>query len=121
MIWEHVGICFSLMSVTWPFSKQWIKSFDTSTLAMVSALDSSGRRGGSMSAARSKTQQSSGVTLSRRSWRQRGAHPNALYSASGTGDNGSSGSQEMIIHREDEVAVTYEDSGAQSAQFRSRT
>ena len=29
VIWEQVGICYSLLSITWPFSKPFINGFDT--------------------------------------------------------------------------------------------
>ena len=119
VIWEQVSICYSLMSITWPFSKQWIKSFDTSRLAVVTGYGSSGPTGASASAPRSKTHASQGISLTRRSWHEIGAgHSSAVYGAGKVKDDRGSGSQEMIIRREDEVEVTFEDGRSPSRSVR---
>jgi hypothetical protein len=53
VIWQQVSICYSLLSITWPFSKSFINSFDTAPLEIgtygsgAGASGTGGKQGGS--------------------------------------------------------------------------
>lgn len=108
VIWEQVGICYSLLSITWPFSKVFINSFDTAKLTSTNAYGSSTATFSS-TAARSRRRVNSTKPGSRLPWQNNAGHSIAVYSrpANSRRDDVSFGSQEMIIRREDEVTVSY--------------
>lgn len=110
VIWEQVSICYSLMSVTWPFSKQWIRSFDTSRLVVVTTYGSGPATEASAPVPQSRMHARwAGLSLTRRSWNDVSVgHPSLVYNTGRAKNIGSSGSQEMIIRRDDEIEVTFE-------------
>jgi hypothetical protein len=107
VVWEQAGICYSLMTITWPFSRSFIRGFKTAS--MVTASDygsgavenSTANSNGRMDCARS--------ILSKRPWQGRGMHSSTVYSQPNEPQKygASFGSQEMIIRRDDEVTVSY--------------
>lgn len=110
VIWEQVNICYSLLSITWPFSKVFINSFDTAPLVAPSAYGS-GAVASSTAAAKSRSQADPAKLNTKRLWQDNSLHSSAICSRP-TGlrkDNESFGSQEMIIRRYDEVIVSYDD------------
>jgi hypothetical protein len=108
VIWEQISICYSLLSITWPFSKVFINSFDTAQLTPASAYGSTSAALGS-NAVKSKRRVNSTKLSSRVPWQSNAGHSSTVYSrpADARQENGSFGSQELIIRREDEVRVSY--------------
>lgn len=108
VIWEQISICYSLLSITWPFSKVFINSFDTAQLTPTSAYGSTSAALGS-NAVKSKRRVNSTKLSSRVPWQSNAGHSSTVYSrpADARQENGSFGSQELIIRREDEVRVSY--------------
>ena len=108
IIWEQVSICYSLLSITWPFSKVFIKSFDTAQLTPAGAYSSNSATVRSTTA-RPKRRVNSAKLNSKDSWQSYGIHSSAVYSPpADRKDDASFGSQEMIIRREDEITVAYD-------------
>lgn len=109
IIWEQVSICYSLLSITWPFSKVFIKSFDTAQLTPAGAYGSNSMTVRSTTA-KSRRRISSTKQGSKHPWQSYGLHSSAVYSrpADSKRDDASFGSQEMIIRREDEITVAYD-------------
>jgi hypothetical protein len=108
IIWEQISICYSLLSITWPFSKVFINSFDTAKLTTTSAYGSTSATRGS-NAAKSRHRVNSTKLSSRNPWQSNTVHTSTVYSRP-TGvrqDDVSFGSQELIIRREDEIRVSY--------------
>lgn len=109
VIWEQISLCYSLLSITWPFSKTFVNSFDTAPLANLSAYGSGNATMKSVAAKSKSRINSSARQLSKRSWRNSGVHSISMYNPEGARrGHGSFGSQEMIIRREDEIAVAYD-------------
>ena len=108
VIWEQVSICYSLMSITWPFSKVFINSFDTAQLTTTSAYGSTSATLAS-NTAKPKHRVNSTKLSSRIPWQSKSGHTSTVYSrpANTRQDDVSFGSQELIIRREDEVRVSY--------------
>ena len=108
VIWEQISICYSLLSITWPFSKVFINSFDTAQLTPTSAYGSASATLGS-NAAKSKRRTHSTKLSSRVPWQSNVGHSSTLYSrpVDARQDDSHFGSQELIIRREDEVRVSY--------------
>jgi hypothetical protein len=117
VIWEQVSICYSLLSITWPFSKVFINSFDTAQLTPPSTYGSSTATAGS-AAARSKRRANSARLSSRVPWQSNAGHSSTVYSrpADLRQDDVSFGSQELIIRREDEVTVSYDQAHASTTE-----
>lgn len=109
VIWEQVGICYSLLSITWPFSKSFINGFDTAPLEATSTYGSGDVTSGT--GAKRKSRMGSVKEYSNRPWENSGVHASAAYSRPTVlnRDKDRFGSQEMIIRRDDEVAVIYDD------------
>lgn len=110
VVWEQASICYSLMSITWPFSRSFIRGFKTASMVTVSDYGSgavennTANSNGRMDSARS--------ILSKRPWQGRAMYSSTVYSQPDEPQkNGvigvSFGSQEMIIRRHDEVTVSY--------------
>jgi hypothetical protein len=121
VIWEQTRICYSLLSITWPFSRAFVNGFDTAPLIAAStygsgAVPSSGgvkhRRG------TNKAKENSN-----RPWDNSGVHSSAAYSypTASKGGNESFGSQEMIIRRDDEIDVTFHTAEASSKRTSNTT
>jgi hypothetical protein len=110
VIWEQVSICYSLLSITWPFSKTFINSFDTAPMEVNQVISTYGSdavasRGGGKHESRSGTVDS-------RPWDTTVARSMAACTRSTTlkGDDESFGSQgDLIIREHHEVAVTWDD------------
>jgi hypothetical protein len=109
IVWEQVSICYSLLSITWPFSKVFIKSFDTAQLTPAGAYGSNSATVRS-TPAKSRRRVSSTKQGIKHPWQDYGLHSSAAYSraADSNRDDASFGSQEMIIRREDEITVAYD-------------
>lgn len=109
IIWQQVSICYSMLSITWPFSKVFIKSFDTAQLTPAGAYGSNSTTIRSTTA-KSRRRVSSTKQGSKHPWQNYGLHSSAVYSgpADSKRDDASFGSQEMIIRREDEITVAYD-------------
>lgn len=107
IIWEQASICYSLLSITWPFSKVFINSFDTAQV-IATAYGSSSATFGS-AATKSRRRVNSSKLSSRAPWQSNAGHSSTVYSrpADLRQDDMSFGSQELIIRREDEVRVSY--------------
>lgn len=108
IIWEQASICYSLLSITWPFSKAFVNSFDTAPIQVTSAYGSGVARSGTGGKRKSKI--GSATDTSNYPWDNNGIHSSASYSRPTPlkRDDESFGSQEMIIRRDDEVAVTFD-------------
>ena len=108
VVWEQISICYSLLTITWPFSKVFINSFDTAQLTPTSAYGSNSATVGS-NAAKSKHRVNSTKLSSRIPWQSNAGHSSTVYSrpADARQDDSNFGSQEFIIRREDEVRVSY--------------
>jgi hypothetical protein len=100
VIWEQVSICYSLLSITWPFSKTFINSFDTAPMEVNQVISTYGSdavasRGGGKHESRSGTVDSMAA---------------CTRSTTLKGDDESFGSQgDLIIREHHEVAVTWDD------------
>lgn len=96
------------MSITWPFSKSFISGFDTAPLEASTYVSGAVTSG---TGSKHKSRMDSVKGVSNRPWDNSGVHSSAAYSrpAALRRDNESFGSQEMIIRRNDEVAVTFDD------------
>ena len=107
VIWEQASICYSLLSITWPFSKVFINSFDTAQV-IPTAYGSGSVTFGSI-ATKSKRRVDSLKLSSRVPWQSNAGHSSTVYSrpADARQDDSNFGSQEFIIRREDEVRVSY--------------
>ena len=107
VIWEQASVCYSLLSITWPFSKVFINSFDTAQV-IPTAYGSGSATFGS-TAAKSKRRVNSSKLSSRVPWQDNAGHSSTVYSrpVELREDDASFGSQELIIRREDEVRVSY--------------
>ena len=116
VIWEQISICYSLLSITWPFSKVFINSFDTAQLTPTSAYGSASATLGS-NAAKSKRRTHSTKLSSRVPWQSNVGHSSTVYSrpVDARQDDSNFGSQELIIRREDEVRVSYSQGRASTA------
>lgn len=114
VIWEEVSICYSLLSITWPFSKSFINSFDTAPLEVASTYGSVAATSGKTAKRKSRKDSVEGSRT--RPWDNSRAHGSAAYSRPTAlkRDDESFGSQEMIIRRDDEVAVTYHSQDSES-------
>jgi len=120
IIWEQASICYSLLSITWPFSKVFINSFDTAQLTPTSAYGSSAATLRS-AAGKSKRRADSTRLSSKALWQRSAVHSSTVYSrpADSRQDDVSFGSQELIIRREDEVIVSYGQAQTITAEARS--
>lgn len=109
ILWEQVGICYSLLSITWPFSKVFIKSFDTAQLTPAGAYGSSSATVRS-TPAKSRRRVSSTKQGNKHPWQNYGLSSSAAYSraADSKRNDASFGSQDMIIRREDGITVAYD-------------
>lgn len=116
VIWEQASICYSLLSITWPFSKVFIKSFDTAQVIPTAYGSNSATF--SSTATKSKRRVNSSKLSSRIPWQSNARHSSTVYSrpAALRRDDVSFGSQELIIRREDEVRVSYGQARAPTAQ-----
>ena len=116
IIWEQASICYSLLSITWPFSKVFINSFDTAQV-IATAYGSSSATFGS-AATKSRRRVNSSKLSSRVPWQSNAGHSSTVYSrpVGLRQDDVSFGSQELIIRREDEVRVSYGQARAPTAQ-----
>ena len=109
VVWEQVSICYSLLSITWPFARSFIRGFQTSPMDAVSGYGSGAVELDSMD---SKRRMDSARSMSKRpwqAWQGSSMHSSTVYSRP-TGsrkDDANYGSQEMIIRRENEVTVSY--------------
>jgi hypothetical protein len=105
--WEQISICYSLLSITWPFSKVFINSFDTAQLTPISAYGSTSATLGS-NAVKSKRRVNSTKLSSRVPWQSNVGHSSTVYSrpVDARHEDANFGSQELIIRREDEVRVS---------------
>jgi hypothetical protein len=116
VIWEQVSICYSLMSITWPFSKSFINGFDTAPLEAVSIFGS-----GTVTSGTGGKRESRGPTTDCRPWDTTVAQSMAACTRSTTlkGDDESFGSQgDLIIREHHEVAVTWDDDDAATVDRR---
>ena len=107
VIWEQVGICYSLLSITWPFSKSFINGFDTAPLEAISTFGS-----GAVASRTGGKRESRGCTADGRPWDTTVARSMAACTRSTKlkGDDESFGSQgDLIIREHHEVAVTWDD------------
>jgi hypothetical protein len=107
VIWEQVSICYSLLSITWPFSKSFINGFDTAPLEAISTFGSR-----TVASKKSGKAESRSGTADRRPWDTTFAQSMAACTRSTTlkGDDESFGSQgDLIIREHHEVAVTWDD------------
>jgi len=98
---------YSLLSITWPFSKSFINSFDTAPLEAISTHGS-----GALASGISGKDGNVGSTANISPWDTTGAHSMVTCTRSTTlkGDNESFGSEGGLIVREHhEVAVTWDD------------
>lgn len=103
---EQITICYSLCSATWPFTKTYLKGFDTSMLANVTLSGSkSGTAASNTVGSRSRSKASKSEGLRLRS--DRATHSISVVSPDKIRRAGSFSSQELIIRREDTVMVTY--------------
>jgi hypothetical protein len=115
VVWEQVSICYSLLSITWPFTRSFIKGFNTSPLHAVSGYGSGAVE---LDTGNSKRRMDSARSVSKRpwqAWQGSGTHSSAVYSRP---REMNFGSQEMIIRREKEVTVSYGDNLAVDAGSR---
>jgi hypothetical protein len=110
VIWEQVNICYSLLSITWPFSKAFINSFHTAPLVAASAYGS-GAATSQTAAAKSGSRKDPVKLNTKRLWQDDSLYSSAVYSCPRDlkKDNGSFGSQEMIIRKDNEVILSYDD------------
>ena len=108
VVWEQVSICYSLLSITWPFTRSFIRGFQTSPMDAVSGYGSGAVELDSMD---SKRRMDSARSMSKRpwqAWQGSSMHSSTVYSRP-TGsrkDDANYGSQEMIIRRENGVTVS---------------
>ena len=108
LVLEQIGLCYSLCSTTWPFSKTWIKSFDTSTLAV---LTTSGSAGGGTAASNAVGSRNRIKLEAVRLRPDKTTQTTSVYRRESEGQPRESfGSQDMIIRREDTFVVTYDQS-----------
>ena len=116
VIWEQASVCYSLLSITWPFSKVFINSFDTAQV-IPTAYGSGSATFGS-TAAKSKRRVNSSKLSSRVPWQDNAGHSSTVYSrpVELREDDASFGSQELIIRRDDEVRVSYGETRTPTAQ-----
>jgi hypothetical protein len=115
VVWEQVSICYSLLSITWPFTRSFIKGFNTSPLHAVSGYGSGAVE---LDTGNSKRRMDSARSVSKRpwqAWQGSGTHSGTVYSRP---REMNFGSQEMIIRREKEVTVSYGDNLAVDAGSR---
>jgi hypothetical protein len=109
VVWEQASICYSLLSITWPFTRSFIKGFNTSPLHAVSGYGSSAVE---LDTANSKRRMDSARSISKRpwqAWQGSSMHSSAVYSRPNESQRygATFGSQEMIIRRDNEVTVSY--------------
>lgn len=107
VIWEQVSICYSLLSITWPFSKSFVNGFDTTPLEATSTYGS-----GAVASETGGKHDNRKGTASGSPWDETGAQSMAACTRSTTlkGDDESFSSQgELIIRKRHEVAVTWDD------------
>lgn len=106
VIWEQISICYSVLSITWPFSKAFVNGFDTAPLAAVSAYGS-GSAAHESAIAKARSQTGSEGPTNKHSWRNDGLFSKATccHHKDSTRTNGSFGSEEMIIRRDYEFTV----------------
>jgi hypothetical protein len=110
VIWEQVSICYSLLSITWPFSKTFINSFDTAPLEVNQVINTYGS--GAVTSRAGGKRESRSCAADGRPWDTTVARSMAACTRSTTlkGDNESFGSQgDLIIREHHEVAVTWDD------------
>jgi hypothetical protein len=102
VIWEQASICYSLLSITWPFGRAFINGFDTVPLAATSIYESGAVI--SHAGATHRRRPNKAVGKSSHPWDNSGTHSSAVYSRPTAlkGGNASFGSQEMIIRRDHE-------------------
>ncbi len=115
IIIRQVSLCYSLLSVTWPFSRSFMKSFDTRGLIMSMTGTDTGGGSGPASALRSwqnkqlETIKSATSSSKIRMMSDHVTHSTSLYYESDISrEDRRFGSQEMIIRRDDTVTVTYD-------------
>ena len=65
VVWEQVSICYSLLSITWPFTRSFIRGFQTSPMDAVSGYGSGAVELDSMD---SKRRMDSARSMSKRPW-----------------------------------------------------
>jgi hypothetical protein len=107
VIWEQVSICYSLLSITWPFSKSFINGFDTAPLEAISTYGSGAVTSGTGGKHEARRGAANGSP-----WDVTVAQSMAACTRSTTlkGDDESFGSQgDLIIREHHEVAVTWDD------------
>ncbi|KAK4580114.1 hypothetical protein LTR86_000317 [Recurvomyces mirabilis] len=116
IVWEQAGMFYAVSSATWPFSKSFVKSFDTSPLVGVTMTGSSKNHYGTGEGTAGTTKTEEPVTRDVENLRYRMRmdkfRHTARASASGkveNEDSNSFGSQEMIIRRDDTVDISFED------------
>jgi hypothetical protein len=100
-------MCYSLLSITWPFSKSFINGFDTAPLETANTYGS----GAVASRTVGKRESKSGIADGK-PWDTTVAQSKAACTRSTTlkGDDESFGSQgDLIIREHHEIAVTWDD------------
>jgi hypothetical protein len=110
VIWEQISICYSLLSITWPFSKTFINSFDTAPLEVNQVINTYGS--GAVTSRAGGKRESRSYAADGRPWDTNVARSMAACTRSTTlkGDDESFGSQgDLIIREHHEVAVTWDD------------
>jgi hypothetical protein len=107
VIWEQVSICYSLLSITWPFSKSFINGFDTAPLQATSTYGS-----GAVASETGGKHENRGDTAISSHWDGPGAQSMAACTRSTTlkeDDESFSSQGDLIIRKRQEVDVTWDD------------
>jgi hypothetical protein len=121
VIWQQASICYSLLSITWPFSRAFVNGFNTAPLVAASTYGS----GAVTSNACTKHGRRMNKTVgnSGHPWDNSGIHSSAAYSRPTALNRGneSFGSQEMIIRRDDKIDVTFHTAEASSKRTSNTT
>jgi hypothetical protein len=107
VICKQISICYSLLSITWLFSRFFINGFDTTPLAAVSAYGSgTATHESAMSKARRRND--SARPQIKHPWQDDGIHSRAIcrHPKGSIRANRSFGSEEIIFWRDDEAIVS---------------
>lgn len=109
VLWEQVSICYSQLSITWPFTRSFIKGFNASPLHAVSDYGSGAVE---VDTTNYKRRMASARPISKspwQAWQGSRMHSSIVYSRpkDSRKDHVDFGSQEMIIRRDNEVTVSY--------------
>ena len=120
VVWEQVSICYSLLSMTWPLTRSFIKGFNTSPLHAVSGYGSGAVE---LDSRNSKRRMDSARSIGKRpwqAWQGSGTQSSAVYSRSRDlqKEDANFGSQEMIIRRDKEITVSYGYARSVDASYR---